>query len=88
MKEGLNFKMSVVGFDIGNENCVIAAARNREIDVLLNDYSNLDTPVCSCVSWNPLVQDDPKLLPFKNSEAPNEEGYGLFSKQQYSLLVS
>ncbi|XP_076900365.1 heat shock 70 kDa protein 16-like [Bidens hawaiensis] len=36
--------MSVVGFDIGNENCVIAAARNRGIDVLLNDESNRETP--------------------------------------------
>ncbi|CAH1423788.1 unnamed protein product [Lactuca virosa] len=36
--------MSVVGFDIGNENCVIAAAKNRGIDVLLNDESNRETP--------------------------------------------
>ncbi|XP_042758557.1 heat shock 70 kDa protein 16 isoform X2 [Lactuca sativa] len=37
--------MSVVGFDIGNENCVIVAAKNRGIDVLLNDKSNRKTPV-------------------------------------------
>ncbi|KAI3718724.1 hypothetical protein L6452_19606 [Arctium lappa] len=36
--------MSVIGFDIGNENCVIAAARHRGIDVLLNDESNRETP--------------------------------------------
>ncbi|XP_071705865.1 heat shock 70 kDa protein 16 [Rutidosis leptorrhynchoides] len=36
--------MSVVGFDIGNENLVIAAARNRGIDVLLNDESKRETP--------------------------------------------
>ncbi|KAI7751045.1 hypothetical protein M8C21_032065 [Ambrosia artemisiifolia] len=33
-----------IGFDIGNENCVIAAARNRGIDVLLNDESSRETP--------------------------------------------
>ncbi|KAI3680538.1 hypothetical protein L6452_35310 [Arctium lappa] len=36
--------MSVVGFDIGNENCVIAAARQGGIDVLLNDESKRETP--------------------------------------------
>ncbi|CAI9297943.1 unnamed protein product [Lactuca saligna] len=36
--------MSVVGFDIGGENCVIAAAKNCGIDVLLNDESNRETP--------------------------------------------
>ncbi|XP_068638736.1 heat shock 70 kDa protein 16-like [Aristolochia californica] len=36
--------MSVVGFDIGNENCVIAAVKQRGIDVLLNDESNRETP--------------------------------------------
>lgn len=40
--------MSVVGFDIGNENLVIAAARNRGIDVLLNDESNRETPAVVC----------------------------------------
>lgn len=40
--------MSVVGFDIGNENCVIAAAKNRGIDVLLNDESNRETPAVVC----------------------------------------
>lgn len=36
--------MSVVGFDVGNENCVIAAAKQRGIDVLLNDESKRETP--------------------------------------------
>ncbi|XP_021889135.1 heat shock 70 kDa protein 16 [Carica papaya] len=36
--------MSVVGFDFGNENCVIAVAKQRGIDVLLNDESNRETP--------------------------------------------
>ncbi|XP_051125436.1 heat shock 70 kDa protein 16 [Andrographis paniculata] len=36
--------MSVVGFDIGNENCVIAAAQERGIDVLLNDESKRENP--------------------------------------------
>lgn len=38
-------EMSVVGFDIGNENCVIVAAKNCGIDVLLNEKSNRKTPV-------------------------------------------
>ncbi|KAG1365334.1 putative Heat shock 70 kDa protein 16 [Cocos nucifera] len=36
--------MSVVGFDIGNDNCVIAAVKQRGIDVLLNDESKRETP--------------------------------------------
>ncbi|KAE8733185.1 Heat shock 70 kDa protein 16 [Hibiscus syriacus] len=36
--------MSVVGFDIGNENCVIAVAKQRGIDVLLNDEWKRETP--------------------------------------------
>ncbi|KAL7213514.1 hypothetical protein ACSBR2_016109 [Camellia fascicularis] len=36
--------MSVVGFDIGNENCVIAVVKQRGIDVVLNDESNRETP--------------------------------------------
>ncbi|XP_021719698.1 heat shock 70 kDa protein 16-like [Chenopodium quinoa] len=36
--------MSVVGFDIGNENCVIAAVKHRGIDVLLNEESKRETP--------------------------------------------
>ncbi|KAK7305101.1 hypothetical protein VNO77_43001 [Canavalia gladiata] len=40
--------MSVVGFDIGNENCVIAVVRQRGIDVLLNDESKRETPAVVC----------------------------------------
>ncbi|KAL3522014.1 hypothetical protein ACH5RR_014848 [Cinchona calisaya] len=36
--------MSVLGFDIGNENCVVAVAKQRGIDVLLNDESKRETP--------------------------------------------
>ncbi|GMH05316.1 hypothetical protein Nepgr_007156 [Nepenthes gracilis] len=36
--------MSAVGFDVGNENCVIAAVKQRGIDVLLNDESKRETP--------------------------------------------
>uniref|UniRef100_A0A1D1ZIY1 Heat shock protein 16 n=1 Tax=Anthurium amnicola TaxID=1678845 RepID=A0A1D1ZIY1_9ARAE len=36
--------MSVVGFDLGNETCVIAAARQRGIDVLLNAESSRENP--------------------------------------------
>ncbi|XP_073140632.1 heat shock 70 kDa protein 15-like [Henckelia pumila] len=36
--------MSVVGFDFGNENCVVAVARQRGIDVVLNDESKRETP--------------------------------------------
>lgn len=37
-------EMSVVGFDVGNENLVIAATRQRGIDVLLNGESSRETP--------------------------------------------
>lgn len=36
--------MSVIGFDVGNDNCVIAAVKQRGIDVLLNDESSRETP--------------------------------------------
>ncbi|GKG51238.1 heat shock 70 kDa protein 16-like protein, partial [Tanacetum coccineum] len=36
--------MSVIGFDIGNENCVVAAAKRGGIDVLLNDEAKRETP--------------------------------------------
>ncbi|KAI3710474.1 hypothetical protein L2E82_40257 [Cichorium intybus] len=35
--------MSVVGFDIGNENCAIAVAKRGGIDVILNDESKRET---------------------------------------------
>lgn len=34
----------MVGFDIGNENCVIAAVKQGGVDVLLNDESKRETP--------------------------------------------
>ena len=40
--------MSVVGFDFGNENCVVAVARQRGIDVVLNDESKRETPAVVC----------------------------------------
>ena len=36
--------MSVVGIDFGNMNGVIAVARNRGIDVIVNEVSNRTTP--------------------------------------------
>ncbi|GKD55860.1 heat shock 70 kDa protein 16 [Tanacetum coccineum] len=36
--------MSVIGFDIGNVNCVIAAAKRGGIDVLLNDEAKRELP--------------------------------------------
>ncbi|KAJ2708572.1 adenyl-nucleotide exchange factor sse1, partial [Coemansia sp. D1744] len=36
--------MSVVGFDIGNLQSVIAVARNRGIDIVANEVSNRATP--------------------------------------------
>ncbi|OMJ24812.1 Heat shock protein hsp88 [Smittium culicis] len=43
--------MSVVGFDIGTVQSVIAVARNRGIDILTNEVSNRTTP--SMVSFGP-----------------------------------
>lgn len=40
--------MSVVGFDIGNESCIVAVARQRGIDVVLNDESKRETPALVC----------------------------------------
>lgn len=40
--------MSVVGLDIGNENCVVAVAKQRGIDVILNDESKRETPAMVC----------------------------------------
>ncbi|XP_052625601.1 heat shock 70 kDa protein 15-like [Lactuca sativa] len=40
--------MSVVGFDLGNESCVVEVARQRGIDVVLNDESKLETPALVC----------------------------------------
>ncbi|XP_047311188.1 heat shock 70 kDa protein 14-like [Impatiens glandulifera] len=40
--------MSVVGFDFGNESGVVGVARQRGIDVVLNDESNRETPAIVC----------------------------------------
>ncbi|RWW28592.1 hypothetical protein GW17_00006920 [Ensete ventricosum] len=40
--------MSVVGFDVGNESCIVAVARQRGIDVVLNDESKRETPALVC----------------------------------------
>ncbi|KAM1807812.1 hypothetical protein FF1_030531 [Malus domestica] len=40
--------MSVVGFDFGNENCVIAVVNQWGVDVLLNDESKRETPAVVC----------------------------------------
>jgi len=40
--------MSVVGLDLGNENCVVAVAKQRGIDVILNDESKRETPAMVC----------------------------------------
>ncbi|KAF7124663.1 hypothetical protein RHSIM_Rhsim12G0198100 [Rhododendron simsii] len=40
--------MSVVGFDLGNESCVVAVARQIRIDVVLNDESKGATPAIVC----------------------------------------
>ncbi|KAI3709314.1 hypothetical protein L2E82_39074 [Cichorium intybus] len=44
--------MSVVGFDIGNENCAIAVAKHGGIDVLLNEESKRETPAVVSFSEN------------------------------------
>jgi molecular chaperone DnaK (HSP70) len=36
--------MSVIGIDLGNQNCYIATARAGGIELILNDYSMRDTP--------------------------------------------
>ncbi|KAB2611338.1 heat shock 70 kDa protein 15-like [Pyrus ussuriensis x Pyrus communis] len=40
--------MSVVGFDFGNESCIVAVARQRGIDIVLNDESKRETPTLVC----------------------------------------
>ncbi|KAF7124913.1 hypothetical protein RHSIM_Rhsim12G0198400 [Rhododendron simsii] len=47
-KKNFCTKMSVVGFDLGNESCVVAVARQRGIDVVLNDESKGETPAIVC----------------------------------------
>lgn len=40
--------MSVVGFDLGNESCIVGVARQRGIDVVLNEESKRETPAIVC----------------------------------------
>ena len=44
--------MSVVGFDVGNDTLVAAAARKRGIDVLLNAESKRESPAAVAFSHN------------------------------------
>jgi len=37
-------KMSVIGIDFGNYNTCVAVARNRGIDIVVNEVSNRFTP--------------------------------------------
>ncbi|PKI55853.1 hypothetical protein CRG98_023734 [Punica granatum] len=73
--------MSVVGFDIGNENCVVAAVKQRGIDVLLNDESKRETAAIVCFGEkqrflgsagrrfaDPDVQRDLRMLPIETCE--------------------
>lgn len=52
-------KMSVIGIDLGNQSCYVATARAGGIELILNDYSNRDTPYVrtpfSGVRWCELV---------------------------------
>ncbi|KAK9060466.1 hypothetical protein SSX86_021170 [Deinandra increscens subsp. villosa] len=41
-------KMSVVGFDLGNDNCVVVVAGQMGIDAALNDGSHRETPALVC----------------------------------------
>eukprot|EP00897_Mesotaenium_endlicherianum_P002927 jgi/Mesen1/2662/ME000167S01811 len=40
--------MSVVGFDLGNESGIVGVARQRGIDVVLNEESKRETPMMVC----------------------------------------
>ncbi|XP_057859144.1 heat shock 70 kDa protein 14 isoform X3 [Cryptomeria japonica] len=40
--------MSIIGLDIGNENCVVAVAKQCGIDVVLNDEAKRETPAMVC----------------------------------------
>lgn len=35
--------MSMVGFDVGNESCIVAVSRGSSIDIALNDESEDQT---------------------------------------------
>ncbi|KAJ0977863.1 hypothetical protein J5N97_013337 [Dioscorea zingiberensis] len=72
--------MSVVGFDLGNENCLVAVARQRGIDVVLNDESKrrrrpplfvLIKRLIGKKFSDPEIQSDIKTLPFLVTEGPD-----------------
>ncbi|KAG0478146.1 hypothetical protein HPP92_012865 [Vanilla planifolia] len=52
--------MSVVGFDVGNDNSVIAVVKQRGIDVLINDESTRETPRWSL--WRETKPSDQPVL--------------------------
>ncbi|KAL9998924.1 putative Heat shock protein 70 family [Helianthus debilis subsp. tardiflorus] len=65
--------MSMIGFDIGNESCVIAAAKRGGVDVLLNNASKHETPAVIRRLIGKVykeVEEELKLLPFMTSEGP------------------
>ncbi|KAG1348032.1 hypothetical protein COCNU_06G018610 [Cocos nucifera] len=43
-RDGVGSKMGMVGFNIGNDNCMITTMKQRGIDILLNDESKRETP--------------------------------------------
>ncbi|KAL7598165.1 hypothetical protein Lser_V15G25056 [Lactuca serriola] len=75
--------MSVVGFDLGNESCVVAVARQRGIDVVLNDDwaatsmmnpKNTISQIKRLIGRpfsDPELQQDLKALPFSVTEGPD-----------------
>ncbi|CAI9283101.1 unnamed protein product [Lactuca saligna] len=62
--------MSVVGLDIGNENCAIAVAKRGGVDVLLNDESKRETP--AVVSFG----EKQRFLVFRNTFETSEGSHG------------
>lgn len=63
--------MSVVGIDVGFQNCYIAVARSGGIETIANDYSDRCTPACvSLASKNRIIGNAAKsqiITNFKNT---------------------
>ncbi|XP_073339753.1 heat shock 70 kDa protein 4L isoform X5 [Pagrus major] len=63
--------MSVVGIDVGFQNCYIAVARSGGIETITNDYSDRCTPACvSLASKNRIIGNAAKsqvITNFKNT---------------------
>ncbi|XP_070775847.1 heat shock 70 kDa protein 4L isoform X2 [Enoplosus armatus] len=63
--------MSVVGIDVGFQNCYIAVARSGGIETITNDYSDRCTPACvSLASKNRMIGNAAKsqiITNFKNT---------------------